>query len=176
MKLKLAYYSDPILRKKVERINFIDDELRRLVDDMIETMQAHNGIGLAAPQVFHSIALFITCLPKQLPNGKWSPAQPRIFLNPQIIEESSEMQTFAEGCLSIPKLYLNVTRPKEIKIRATDLNGHQFEETLSGFEATNFMHENDHLNGILTVDHCSIEERNALELLFKPPLDLTGRI
>lgn len=134
-------------------------------------MHAHNGIGLAAPQVSLSIALFITCVPKQQPNGKWIPGQPRIFLNPQIIEMSKEMQTFSEGCLSIPNLHMNVTRPKEIKIQATDINGHHFEETLSDFEATNFMHENDHLNGVLIVDYYSIDDRKSLELLFKSSLD-----
>jgi peptide deformylase len=171
MKLKLAHYSDPILRKKVERVNFIDDDLRRLVDDMIETMHALNGIGLAAPQVFRSIALFITNVPKQLPNGKWVPGQPRVFLNPQIVEVSEEMQTISEGCLSIPNLYMNVTRPKEIKIQATDINGHPIEETLSDFEATNFLHEYDHLNGILIIDYYSPEERKSLELLFKSSRD-----
>ena len=168
MKLNVAYYNDPILREKSQRVEYIDDNLRQFVDDMIETMLAHNGIGLAAPQVHHPIALFITRVPTRRLNGEWSPGRPRVFINPEIISFSEEMQTFSEGCLSIPNLYMNVTRPKEIKIKATDLDGNSFEETFSGFEATNFMHENDHLKGVLIVDYFSIEERKSLEQLFKP--------
>jgi len=167
MKLNLAYYSDPVLRKKSERIEGIDDELRKLVDDMIETMNAVDGIGLAAPQVHRSIRLFIACPPVQKPNGKWEPGRVRVYINPEILESSQEMQTFSEGCLSIPNFYMKVTRPYKIKIKACDLYGTIFEETLSGFPATNFMHEFDHLNGILIVDHYSEEERKSLEQLLR---------
>ena len=173
MKLNLAYYNDPVLRVKAQRVECIDDHLRQLVDDMIETMHALNGIGLAAPQIHQSISLFVTCVPTQTPSGKWASGEPRIFINPQIISSSEEMQTFSEGCLSIPNLHMKVTRPKEIKIQATDFNGRSFEETMVGFEATNFMHENDHLNGILIVDYYSIEERKLLEQLFNASIQRT---
>lgn len=170
MKLPLAYYSDPILRKRTERIDCIDDQLLHFVDDMIETMHACDGIGLAAPQVYKSISLFITCVPYQKPNGKWMPGNNRVFINPEIISQSDEVQTFSEGCLSIPHIYFHVTRPESIIIQATDLEGNRFEESFSGFEATNFMHENDHLNGILIIDYISVEARRSLEQLIKDSL------
>lgn len=167
MKLKIAYYNDPVLRKKAERVNQIDDELRQLVSDMIETMQATNGIGLAAPQVHRSLALFITYVSFQDANGEWLPEKLRVYLNPQILSYSDKMQVFAEGCLSIPNIHINVKRPASIKILATDLDGNPIEDTLTGFPATNFMHEFDHLNGILITDHLSPKERQELEKLFR---------
>ncbi len=167
MRLKLAYYDDPVLRKKTERVNLIDDKLSQLVDDMIETMLACDGVGLAAPQVHHSLNLFVTCIPFRKPSGEWIPGKPRIFINPEIISYSKELQIFSEGCLSIPNFYMNVERPKTIDIRATDIHGQIFEETLSNFEATNFMHEYDHLNGILIVDYYSPEAKKSLERLLK---------
>lgn len=167
MKLTIAYYNDPVLRKKVERVNHIDDDLRKLVSDMIETMHATNGIGLAAPQVHRSIALFITYVPYQGPNGELLYEKERVYINPEILSYSEKMQMFSEGCLSIPNIHINVKRPASIKIRATDLEGNTIEDTLSGFPATNFMHEFDHLNGILITDHLSPKERAELEKLFR---------
>src|SRR5580658_9995892 len=114
MKLPLAYYNDEVLRKKAQRVNHIDDQLRQLIDDMIETMHDRNGIGLAAPQVFQSLTLFVTCVPSQQHNGKMLPGRERVFINPQIIHYSKETQSFSEGCLSIPNIYLKVTRPSTI--------------------------------------------------------------
>lgn len=167
MELTLAYYTDPVLRKKVERVDLIDDELRQFVANMIETMQVTNGIGLAAPQVHRSIAVFVTCVPVQKPNGEWVEGKVRIFINPEIVSSGNEMQTFTEGCLSLPKIYVKVTRPSSIKIKATDLDGNSFEEILSGFTATNFMHEYDHLKGVLIIDHLEVDERKALCDLLK---------
>jgi peptide deformylase len=166
MKLPLAYYHDPILRKKAERVNQIDDSLRLFISDMIETLHATKGIGLAAPQVHRSIALFVSCVPTKNKQGQWEPGQVRVFINPQILSVSEEKQTFTEGCLSIPNLHMHVTRPAIITIQATDIEGNIFEETLSGLPATNFMHEYDHLNGILIIDYYSLNERKALETLF----------
>jgi peptide deformylase len=171
MKLPIAYYNDPILRQKALRVEYIDDQLRQLVTDMIETMHTNNGIGLAAPQIHQLKTLFITCVPIQKPNGRWMSGQDRVFINPQILSLSEETQTFTEGCLSIPKISMNVTRPSTITIQATDLNGNSFQETLSGFEATNFMHEYDHLNGVLIIDYLSIEERKALGQLFNSSIE-----
>lgn len=171
MKLPLAYYTDPVLRKKAERVNHIDDELRQFVADMIETMHATKGIGLAAPQVHRSLSLFVTCVPVQKPNGEWAEGQVRVFINPEIISSNQEMQSFTEGCLSLPKLYVKVTRPSIIKIKATDLDGNPIEETMTGFTATNFMHENDHLNGVLIVDHLNVDERKSILNLLKSSLE-----
>lgn len=163
MQLKLAHYPDPILRQKAERVNHIDDELCQFINDMLETMHAYRGIGLAAPQVFHSLALFVSCVPIQRNNGKWYRGQNRVFLNPQIISSSTEMQQSEEGCLSIPEIYMNIARPQSICIQATDINGQIFEETFEGLLAANFLHEYDHLQGILIFDHLTDDERKKLE-------------
>lgn len=170
MKLPLAYYTHPILRKKAERIESINDELRQLVDDMIETMHANQGIGLAAPQVHRSLALFVTCVPVERPRKRMGSEQNRVYINPQILSRSEKTQVFSEGCLSIPNLYVNVKRPASIKIQATDLEGKTFQAVLSGYEATNFMHEYDHLEGTLIIDHLPIEERKLLVDLFTSTL------
>ncbi len=167
MKLKLAYYSEPVLRKIAERVEGIDDLIRTLVNDMIETMVEVDGIGLAAPQVFQSLRLFIACPPIQRPNGRWEPGKVRVYVNPEIISSSEEIQTFSEGCLSIPNFYMKVTRPQKIKIKACDLSGEIFEEQLEGFSATNFLHEYDHLNGVLIVDYYTQEQKKSLQQLLE---------
>ena len=111
MKLPLAYYGDPILRKKGSRIEGIDDEMRQLVADMIETMNAENGIGLAAPQIHRSLALFIIQVPQEGPDDTWEPGQLYIFFNPKILSYSQELWECSEGCLSIdPKTSLMTSR------------------------------------------------------------------
>ncbi len=170
MKLAISYYTDPVLRKKAERVEHIDDALRQFVADMLETMHDKRGIGLAAPQVGRSIALFITYVPMKKQDGRKMPPQERIFINPEVLQVSEETQTFSEGCLSIPNLYINVTRPSSIKIKTTNLQGETFEETLSGFEATNFLHEYDHLQGILITDRLKDSERNILINLLSHPV------
>ena len=85
MLLPLAYYGDQVLRKKTSQVTKITEEIRQLVKDMEETLHAHNGIGLAAPQVHQSLAIFITCISKQGPDGKWIEGELRVFINPKIL-------------------------------------------------------------------------------------------
>jgi peptide deformylase len=164
MKLSLAYYGESILRKKCERVNEINEELRQLVNDMVETMMAHDGIGIAAPQVHHSIALFIINVPIPTENGHWLPPKLRVFINPKIIAHSEELWGLEEGCLSIPTIYGTVHRPIKIKVEATDLDGNVFIEEFVGYEARAIMHENDHINGVLFIDRLHGKERKELEL------------
>src|SRR5262245_22755954 len=126
MKLHLAYYDDSILRKQAAKIENIDDHLHQLVNAMFEMMHATNGIGLAAPQVHHSIALFVSCVPVQKADGKWVQGQNLVFINPQVLEVSKETQINSEGCLSIPNLYVKVERPASVKIQAMNLKGETF--------------------------------------------------
>jgi len=163
MKLRLAYYGDPILRKKCERIEEITDELKQLVKDMEETMNAHDGIGLAAPQVHRSIALFIVNIPKQVGPNEWVPGRTHVFINPKILDYSEEEWLRGEGCLSIPDVYGTVNRPLKIKVEATDINGKQFVEEFSGTEARAILHENDHINGVLFIDRVRGKERQEIE-------------
>lgn len=163
MKMQLAYYGDPVLRKKGARIEGIDDDLRQLVIDMYETMKAHNGIGLAAPQVHRSLTLFITQVPFQLPNGSWKHGDVKVYINPKIIEVSEETITESEGCVSIPKLYVDVARPVRVKIQAHDLQGNEFIEEYSDLEARCVLHENDHINGVLNIDRVHGKQRKEIE-------------
>lgn len=167
MLLPLAYYGNPILRKKGARVNEINDELRQLVADMIETMRKTNGIGIAAPQVHKSLALFVTEVPIKASDDpeddEWLPGEVRVFINPKILSHSEEKWHRGEGCLSIPGVYGIVERPITIRVRATDLEGNEFEEDLSWLDARAVMHENDHINGVLYIDRMLPNDRKALE-------------
>ena len=166
--LPLAYYGDPILRKKADPIGEISDELRTLVAEMIETMDACNGIGLAAPQIHHSIRLFVIRVPTESGDDdsvQWGPV--KVFINPELSAPSKESWTHGEGCLSIPTISGNVDRPKEITVRYKNLEGVQVEERCSGWEARAIMHENDHINGVLFIDRMKPEARKRIEPALK---------
>lgn len=163
MKLKLAYYGNPILRKKAIAIEKITDEIKQLITDMIEAMDLKDGIGLAAPQIGHSIALFITRVPIEKEDDEWDKGVVRVFINPKILDYSKKEDSFSEGCLSIPKVYADVYRPITIKIEATDLEGNRFTEVLSDLHARVALHENDHLNGVLFIDRLDSQERKSLD-------------
>lgn len=167
MPLPLAYYGDPILRKKTSQILEINDPIRQLIKEMIETMDESDGVGLAAPQVYQSLSLFVTRIPFQDENNKSVRGVARVFINPKILSYSEELWPLDEGCLSIPGFYRNVLRPAKIVIEATDLERSRFEEEFSHYPAHVFMHENDHLNGVLYVDRLPPKERKELEPLLK---------
>lgn len=161
MKLPIAYYGNPILRKKAGLVTEINQEICQLVEHMIDTMIAHNGVGLAAPQVHHSLALFIAYFEKE--DKEIDRTKVRVFINPKIVEYSQTLTVMGEGCLSIPKLYGDIDRPKIITVTALDLNGQPFTETFEDYHAHIVMHENDHLNGVLFIDRLSQKERKILE-------------
>lgn len=163
MKLPLAYYGDPILRKKGARIDEVNDELRQLINDMEETLIAHDGVGLAAPQVHQSLALFMVNISVQVAPDKWVHGKTHVFINPKIIEYSDEENMRDEACLSIPGLYGPVSRPSRIKVEATDVEGNRFTKEYTGLEARVIMHENDHINGVLFIDRVRGKERQELD-------------
>ncbi len=163
MKLELAYYGNPFLRKKCKPVEEINDEVRELVENMVETLIENNGIGLAAPQVKRDLRLFITAVPHELPDGNWEQGELLVFINPEIISYSEETDDRQEGCLSIPKLYGTVNRPVSIVIRATDINGKEFEREFEGLQARCCLHENDHINGVLYIDRMKGKERKTLD-------------
>ncbi|HSW72641.1 MAG TPA: peptide deformylase [Chlamydiales bacterium] len=163
MILKLRYYGDPVLRKKCEKVSGVTAEIKKLVQDMIETMIHHNGIGLAASQIGELVRVFIIREELLTPNGDFTFGPPRVFINPVLSAPTPELETMLEGCLSIPGLHVEVERPKGITIEAMGLDGKPFKETIIGFTARQLMHENDHLNGTLHVDRCSKEDRNRIE-------------
>ena len=163
MRLPIAYYGDPVLRKKTSPVVNIDAAIHQLVADMAETMEANDGCGLAAPQVHQSLALFITCIPKYVDDQTVLPGVLRVFINPKIIAYSDELYPESEACISIPGLRETVDRPYKIIVQATNLEGVLFEEEFEGFDAHVMMHENDHINGVLYIDRLPAKRRKELE-------------
>jgi len=141
---------DPILKKVSERVDLVDDDLRALMDDMLETMYAAPGIGLAAIQIGVPKRVIVMDLAK--PDEE--PA-PRYFVNPEILWASEETQPYEEGCLSVPEIYDEVERPAHVKLRYIDYNGKTVEEDAEGMYAVCIQHEMDHLDGVLFIDHLS---------------------
>lgn len=163
MKLPFRYYGDPILRKKAELVTEITDEIRTLVANMVDTMKEHPGWGLAAPQVGYALRIFLSCAPDSREDtvDHYGPTQ--VYINPKLSNPSRELRTHAEGCFSIPKIYPNVTRPAGITIEAMDLDGNSRTQELWGWQARVVMHENDHLNGVLSIDRIGPNERRRFE-------------
>jgi len=140
--LDIVTYGNEILERKAEPVKDIDDQVRKLAKEMLETL-AGQGVGLAAPQVNVGQRLFVT-----LVEGD----KPRVFINPEIVLTSQELATIEEGCLSLPKLYVDVVRPESIKIQAWNEKGRPFTVETGGFLARVIQHEYDHLDGVLFLD------------------------
>jgi peptide deformylase len=141
---------DPRLKLKSQPVEAVDDELRALMDDMLETMYAAPGIGLAAIQVGVPKRVIVMDLARE-----GEEAQPRYFVNPEILWASDETQPYEEGCLSIPEYYDEVERPARVKLRYLNYQGEQIEEDAEGLFAVCVQHEMDHLEGVLFIDHLS---------------------
>lgn len=163
MKLPLRYYGDPVLRTKAEPVQEITPEIRKLAEDLIETMIEQNGVGLAAPQVGVLLRIFVRRDEVSLADGRYTLGPPEVLINPEITRLSEEEVGMVEGCLSIPGVRGMVMRPKKIRIRYQTLEGAWKEEERDDFLARVTMHENDHLNGVLYVDRLSLEERKRIE-------------
>ena len=154
---------DKRLRQVSKPVGKIDAELRRLIDDMFETMYEAPGIGLAAIQVGVAKRIITMDLHK-----KDEPRDPHVFINPEILWTSEERATYEEGCLSIPEYYEEVERPAQVKVAYLDRDGARQEIDANGLFATCLQHEIDHLEGILFVDHLSRLKRSmALKKLVK---------
>ncbi|MFI4965338.1 MAG: peptide deformylase [Caulobacterales bacterium] len=141
---------DPILKKVSERVDAVDDDLRALMDDMLETMYAAPGIGLAAIQVGVPKRVIVM----DIARPEEEPA-PRFFINPEILWASEETAPYEEGCLSVPEIYDEVERPAQVKIRYVNYRGETVEEDAEGLFAVCIQHEMDHLDGVLFIDHLS---------------------
>jgi peptide deformylase len=140
----------PLLKQVSEPVERVDDALRALMDDMLETMYVAPGIGLAAVQVGVPKRVIVMDLA-----GKDEPKQPRYFVNPEIIWASEETAPYEEGCLSVPEIYDEVERPAQVKIRYMNYAGETVEEDAEGLFAVCIQHEMDHLEGVLFIDHLS---------------------
>ncbi|MBN1442399.1 MAG: peptide deformylase [Planctomycetes bacterium] len=159
--MQTVVYPDPRLRRRAELVQGIDGALRAEVLEMFQLMYRENGIGLAAPQVGWGARIFI-----MNPLGAESPEGERVFINPEILEQSGADQEEEEGCLSIPDVRGRVVRKDRVWVRARDLDGESFEAEFRGLPARVVLHENDHLDGILFISRLSQTEK----LLVRRPL------
>lgn len=155
-------FPDPRLREKSTPVAVVDDATGALVADMFETMYAAPGIGLAAIQVAVPSRIVVIDLQEPEEEGGEPVRRPRAFINPEVVEESDTLQTYNEGCLSIPEQYGEVTRPERIRARWLDEQGAEHDAWLDGLMAICLQHEIDHLNGILFLDHLSKLKRDML--------------
>ena len=148
---------DPRLKLKAKAVEVVDDATRRLMDDMLETMYAAPGIGLAAPQVGALRRILVVDVSRED-----EPRQPLRLANPEILWASDELATYNEGCLSLPEHYADVERPAKIRLRYLDYQNEIRVMEAEGLLATCIQHEMDHLEGVLFVDHISALKRNII--------------
>jgi len=154
LKIKIIKYPESVLRKKCEEIEKITEEIKELIGDMKRIMIENKGIGLAAPQIGESKRIIVIMTEKG----------PEAFVNPKIIDKSQETEIMEEGCLSFPGLFFKIKRAKDIKIKATNINGNTVEISADGMLARIFQHEIDHLDGILFVDRLPFWQRLKLKI------------
>lgn len=161
MAIPITTYGNPVLRKKAKSVREVTDDLRQLADRMLGLMMTAEGIGLAAEQIGRTESLFVLDIPARADQDSMGyPLNPGIKMplvafNPEIIGASEETDVMEEGCLSFPGIQVAVNRPKEIVLRYLDRDGKEQTVNAKGLPARAVQHENDHLNGVLLVDHMS---------------------
>lgn len=160
MILEIKKYPEPILTKKAKKVKNIDQELQKLIDDMIETMYSAPGVGLAAPQVGHSIRLAVFDSSVKEEEGRLT-----VLINPEVIEKNGTA-IMKEGCLSVPGFEAEIKRSEQIKVTGLDRNGQPITIEATGFLARVIQHELDHLEGTLLLDRISILKRNIFKRRF----------
>lgn len=151
MSMEIRKYPDPILRKKCQKVREITPEIKRLAKEMTEAMIANepSGIGLAAPQVGQTVRVIVVSTEKG----------PAVFINPEITEKSREKESLTEGCLSFPGLFLDIKRPKRVRVQALDKDGQTVKIEAEGLFARVLQHEIDHLDGILFIDRLRFDQK-----------------
>ncbi len=153
---EIVIYGDPVLREVSEPVEEINQEIKDLVSDMVDTLNKAQGLGLAAVQVGVPKRLFILNL------SATDITEPlRVYVNPVIVEKDGVIE-YEEGCLSFPGIYQKISRPEKVKVRYTDLDGNSFEQEADGMIARAILHEFDHLEGRLFIDHLSTISRSLL--------------
>ncbi|WP_317932800.1 peptide deformylase [Halioxenophilus sp. WMMB6] len=154
-KLEILEFPDSRLRTVAKPVSVVDDNIRKIIDDMFETMYEAPGVGLAATQVnIHQRIIVIDVSEEK--------NQPLVFINPELEVEDGELFSYDEGCLSVPGFYESVERPAHVKVRALDRDGNAFELEPEGLLAVCVQHEIDHLNGKLFVDYISPIKRQRI--------------
>ena len=152
---KLHLLGSPALRQRADPVQRVDDTVRKLVDDLLETMYAAKGVGLAANQVGIAQRVAVVDTGGETPD-------PLVLINPRIVHTGEATETAEEGCLSIPEIFGDVERPVEIVLEATDRDGTPYRLEVSGYRARAIQHEIDHLDGVLFLDHLSAVKRGLL--------------
>lgn len=145
----IVIYGDPVLREVSEKVEKFDSELKNLVSDLVDTLKEAKGLGLAAAQIGITKRVYIVDLSAVDITEKL-----RVFINPEILETTDETE-YEEGCLSFPGIYQKITRPEKVKVKAFDIDGNDFELNVTGLAARAILHEYDHLEGKLFIDHMS---------------------
>jgi len=168
---EIKKYPDPVLRKKTAPVGAIDAELCRLIDDMVETMHAAPGVGLAANQVGVSLQVAVIDISRHEDEGKKHPLM--VLINPEIVSQEGSVVD-EEGCLSVPEFTEKVKRAARVKVRAKDRGGKAFELEADGLMAKALQHEIDHLNGMLFIDRLSPIKKSIFRRKLKKALEETA--
>lgn len=151
----LHLLGSPVLRQRAAAVAAVDDDVRRLIEDLFETMQAAKGVGLAANQVGVARRVAVVDVGEEDPGAL-------VLVNPVILERSEQTDAAEEGCLSIPEIFGEVKRPAQVVVEALDRNGLPWRAELRGYKARAVQHEIDHLDGVLFLDHVSAVKRSLL--------------
>lgn len=163
MKRELCYYGNPLLREKCLEIKEITPEIRQLAEDMIETMDALNGVGLAASQVGVLLRLFVIRPEIKTETGDFALGAAEVYINPVISSPTEQTEIMNEGCLSFPGLHVEIERPYGVHLEALNLQGEKVSLDAYSFKAREIMHENDHLNGKFFVDRAAPHLKKEIE-------------
>lgn len=151
--IEIIKWPDPLLKKTSVVVPDINAEIDTLVEEMLEAMDRGKGVGLAGVQVGKLLRLFVTRVPND---------SPRVFINPDILETSIEVEPFEEGCLSIPGIYTDVVRPSSVRVQAWNRKGRPFTLSAEGYLARVIQHEFDHLNGVVFLDRIEPKKKQRL--------------
>jgi peptide deformylase len=172
MQRDVVKYGNPVLRKKGSRIEQVTAETRQLIADMLETMEAHHGVGLAAQQIGQALQLTVIDVTEVKDRPSWaevngqrvdlSTFMPLVLINPQVTP-AGDAETGPEGCLSFPELYADITRPGVVDVKAMDEEGKPLEFRCGGLLARAVQHEVDHLQGILFIDRMTAKDKAAMQ-------------
>lgn len=164
--MDICTYGNPVLRDEATMVSTITDDLKTLVSDMIKTMGESGGVGLAAQQVGHRESVCVIDVPQEdidEDDGSAKVTYPLVLVNPKITAFSDKKISFEEGCLSFPRIYASVSRPREISLTYMDMDGNSHEMTTGGFLARVIQHEVDHLNGVVFIDRISHVKKIAIQ-------------
>lgn len=163
-KYKIHYFGNPILRRKAKEVEKITPEVQKICRGMVDMMVSlGHCIGFAGPQLGIELRIFVIREQVFQDDNQLHMKDPEVIINPTLSSPSEEQEMMLEGCMSFPGLHVLVTRPKSIHVRYQNLKGEWVEEALEGFRARMFMHENDHLNGVLHIDRMDPKERKKIE-------------